>query len=389
MSINTQTDGGTALGSDEYIINRAGVDFKQSHTQIVAGVTTLIATESSTRTSEILNLTNTKLELTGGTMTGLLFLSGAPSLALHAATKDYVDTADALAIPLAGGVMTGLLTLSGDPSSSLHPATKEYTDLADALLLPLAGGVLTGALILDANPSVALGASTKQYSDDGDAGRWTNSVDLNCGANPNYPVSLKGVTYRVSVGGKIGGVSGKVVQVDDIIYCHTADPVGGTQASVGASYSIIQTNLVQASQSEAGYLAISTDLAIKTGTSDIVAITPLGLRSTVNELVPNHNRISTASLAVVVPVSTQSTLYLLTGSGAGVVGVTIPEISTITGSAKITLTFKDAGINASVNNITITASGSDTIDGAATSVISADGDKVTLVTDGSTAWYVV
>lgn len=59
------------------------------------------------------------LSKTGGTMTGALTLSGAPSTSLHAATKAYVDSGDATvlavanaALPKAGGAMTGDITLN-------------------------------------------------------------------------------------------------------------------------------------------------------------------------------------------------------------------------------------------------------------------------------------
>lgn len=65
---------------------------------------------------------------------------------------------DSEKVPKAGGTMTGLLTLSGAPSSNLHAATKKYVDDADALLLPLAGGTMTGGLVLSGEPSAALHA---------------------------------------------------------------------------------------------------------------------------------------------------------------------------------------------------------------------------------------
>jgi hypothetical protein len=40
--------------------------------------------------------------------------------------------------------MTGLLTLSGDPTTALHAATKQYVDTADALKANLASPALTG-----------------------------------------------------------------------------------------------------------------------------------------------------------------------------------------------------------------------------------------------------
>ena len=64
------------------------------------------------------------LLLTGGTLTGALTLSGAPTSDLHAATKAYAD----LMLPLAGGTLTGFLTLHADPTSGTHAATKDYVD---------------------------------------------------------------------------------------------------------------------------------------------------------------------------------------------------------------------------------------------------------------------
>ena len=56
---------------------------------------------------------STKVPLAGGTMTGLLTLSGAPTATGHATTKTYVDTADGLKLSLAGGTMTGNIVMSG------------------------------------------------------------------------------------------------------------------------------------------------------------------------------------------------------------------------------------------------------------------------------------
>ena len=60
-----------------------------------AGAWVELANQSdlTTTNSNVTNLTNNKLNLSGGTMTGTLTLSGAPSSNLHAATKAYVDTA--------------------------------------------------------------------------------------------------------------------------------------------------------------------------------------------------------------------------------------------------------------------------------------------------------
>ena len=72
---------------------------------------------------------------------------------------------------------------------------------------------------------------------------WKGATD--CSANPNYPAAAKGDAYTVSVAGKIGGASGSTVDVGDV-FVATADNAGGTQAAVGASWAILEHNLVAA-----------------------------------------------------------------------------------------------------------------------------------------------
>jgi len=68
--------------------------------------------------SDVTNLTNNKLNLSGGTMTGTLTLSGAPSSNLHAATKAYVDTAVASA---GGGSLELQYGQHGASNATLNP----------------------------------------------------------------------------------------------------------------------------------------------------------------------------------------------------------------------------------------------------------------------------
>lgn len=118
------------------------------------------------------------LSLSGGTMTGPLLLHAAPTQALEAATKAYVDAitpASGPFLPLSGGTMTGLLTLALNPSGNLDAVTKQYADgigsnASNALTiaqaaLPRSGGTMTGPLTLSGDPTNALVAATKQYVD--------------------------------------------------------------------------------------------------------------------------------------------------------------------------------------------------------------------------------
>ncbi len=73
----------------------------------------------------------------GDTMTGQLVLSGNPTVSLGAATKQYVDSADALKLNLSGGTMTGALDMGSNkitglanPTSGTDAANKSYVDAA-------------------------------------------------------------------------------------------------------------------------------------------------------------------------------------------------------------------------------------------------------------------
>lgn len=65
---------------------------------------------------------------------------------------------------------------------------------------------------------------------------------LDCSTNPNYPAATVGDTYMVSVAGKVGGASGIVVEAGDFVIA-SATNAGGTQASVGTSWDVIQVNV--------------------------------------------------------------------------------------------------------------------------------------------------
>jgi len=58
-----------------------------------------------------------------------------------------------------------------------------------------------------------------------------------CSGSPNYPAATAGDVYYISVAGKIGGASGRVVAVNDLIVCDVTNG-GGDQATVGADFSI-------------------------------------------------------------------------------------------------------------------------------------------------------
>ena len=143
-------------------------------------------------TSNVQAQIDSKLNLSGGTLTGALTLSADPISAMQAATKQYTDTKDTLKVSKAGDTMTGSLILAADPTALLEAATKQYVDTkdatrktyidnADATKVSKAGDTMTGLLVLSADPAAALGAATKQYVDTKDTTQKTyiDTADAN------------------------------------------------------------------------------------------------------------------------------------------------------------------------------------------------------------------
>ena len=193
-----------------------------------------------------------KLALAGGTMTGLLVLSGNPSAALGAATKQYVDaintslsTSISGKLSTAGGALTGSLTLASDPSSSLQAATKQYVDTANALKFNKAGDTMTGALVLAADPTAALAAATKQYVDGG--------------------------AYQTAVGGS-ATYSGKVVKLNSV------GIIDGSMLPVAATYlgtvSLTAAYALSGTFSTGNYYAVSSSGTIDSSWSTRLNGTP-------------------------------------------------------------------------------------------------------------------
>lgn len=86
-----------------------------------------------------------------------------------------------------------------------------------------------------------------------------------CSANPNYPAADAGHLYFVSVAGKIGGASGVSVEAGDMFICKVDGTAAGNQATVGANWNVIQTNIDGAVTGQSS--SVDSELALFSGTS--------------------------------------------------------------------------------------------------------------------------
>lgn len=73
--------------------------------------------------------------------------------------------------------------------------------------------------------------------------------NIDASTNPNYPAGEVGDVYVITVAGKVGGVSGKSVDVGDLVVCKIAN-AGGDEAAVGVDWFVVEHNLQKASQAE-------------------------------------------------------------------------------------------------------------------------------------------
>lgn len=116
----------------------------------------------------------TKVSKSGDTMSGVLAMGtnkitglGNPTANQDAATKTYVDTADALNLPKAGGTMTGAIAMGtnkitgmGDPTNAQDAATKNYIDVLFGSTTSAATSAASAATSASSASTSASSAST-------------------------------------------------------------------------------------------------------------------------------------------------------------------------------------------------------------------------------------
>lgn len=137
---------------------------------------------------------------------------------------------------------------NADNTSDANKPVSTATQAALDLKAPLASPALTGT---PTAPTAPASTSTTQIASTafvmGEvASAVTGLLDLkgdtDASANPNYAAASKGDAYYVTVAGKVGGASGKSVEVGDV-YIAKADNAGGTEAAVGTSWFVLEHNL--------------------------------------------------------------------------------------------------------------------------------------------------
>lgn len=175
--------------------------------------------------------------------------------------------------------------------------------------------------------------------------------DTDCSSNPNYPAASKGDAYIVTVAGKIGGASGKSVDIGDV-FVAKADNAGGTEAAVGTSWFVLEHNL-------AGALLAANNLSdlASAGT----ARTNLGLALGVD--LPDYFFIRLDADYTLTSTTAVQQLFNTTANG---------RLTLATGLYKVSGVFKMTGMSATLGNAAFSLAGTAVLAGQMLHVVGGD-----------------
>ncbi|HEY3319909.1 MAG TPA: hypothetical protein VGP72_05470 [Planctomycetota bacterium] len=213
VSTDKITSGAASPGMVLAADGSGGVGFvtpSAAATVATAAGTSIVAAINDPATSGTLN---GYVRRAGDTMAGALTLSGDPTAATHAATKQYVDAKSGAVsgvaasagnsvvtalnsaattttlnayVKKAGDTMTGPLALSADPTATLHAATKQYVDNADSAKVSKAGDTMAGALTVNGAIEAASSSDIKITVASTNVANGA-AINLQCRGNANSP----------------------------------------------------------------------------------------------------------------------------------------------------------------------------------------------------------
>lgn len=311
------------------------------------------------------------------TTTTLSYLDATSSIQTQLNTKITASSTDSLSnktINLTSNTLTGTLaqfnTALSDADflsqAGIETVTNKTIDagansISNIALSMFAANIIDVDTALSANSDSRLATqkAVKAYVDASVTGLLDLKGSTDTSTNPNYPSGLKGDAYYVTVAGKIGGASGKTVEVGDV-YVALADNAGGTEASVGTSWFVLNQNL--------------TGVALTSGTlAQFAATTSAQLAGVISDETGSGALVFATSPTLVTPV-----LGVATATSINKVAITAPATSatltiangkTLTANASITLAGTDSSILSLAGNLTTSGAFATTLTATATTTL--------------------
>ena len=144
----------------------------------------------------------------------------------------------------ATATVQGIVELATDPEAIAGADTVRAVTPANVAAV-FTNRIATSTALGTSNTLVPSQGAVKAYADSllGANDAMVYKGVINASTNPNYPAADAGHTYKVSAAGKIGGAAGPNVEIGDMLICTTDGTAAGTQAAVGANWTIVQTNI--------------------------------------------------------------------------------------------------------------------------------------------------
>jgi len=382
MAIGDLTNVTPPADTDIFWGEQGGADFYWTRAQIVAGVAADLAAEISATDAEITALDSTRIKKDGTiAMTGDLTLSGGPSSNLHATTKLYVDTADALKAPIASPTFTGApaAPTAADGTSTTQVATTAF--VANALdeyvfernEITAATATLTEdqAGYIGLNRAGTIDITLPTISALTNPGRVFYRIKDE-GFNANATTNLITITRGGSDTIENAGTSTTISTAGEDVYLYND---GGSAWYLSAVDTV-------ASETAVGKIELATSGEATTLTDTGRAITPATLAAVLDQELYKSTELGTASKTMA---EADAGTWYVSYTNTGAVSIVLPDPGTVTDATKCVFEIVDAG-NASVNNITITAGGSATLDTVSSLVINTTRAGMKFINDG-TNWF--
>lgn len=234
------------------LITAIGTDYKQLRTWITGSASgNLTGLTTTVKTDLVAAINEVKAGSTGAPPDASETVKGIAELATQTEVNTGTDDLR-IVTPLkfqtrlaayAQPLDTDLTSISGLTTTAYGRAFLELAN--QAALQALLGLDTDVALAANSDAKIATQKAVKAYVDGhldaNNAFQYKGVQD--CSTNPNYPAASAGWAYKVSVAGKIGGASGINVEVGDTLICTVDGSASGTQATVGANWIILQTNI--------------------------------------------------------------------------------------------------------------------------------------------------
>ena len=368
-------------GSEEYVVDLSGVTYKVNGSGIVKAVTDQLNAYIASTDNAISNLQTGKLDKSGGTMTGLLTLSGTPTSQFHASTKKYVDDNISGLAPEIGASFdnTSTAVTQADTVENTTLATTEYVgnkieyETRKKTIIASTPYSLTealrGVILVNHTTAAATVLNLPQISTliNPDRVEYT-IIDSGLNANTNN------ITINAFAGDSLDSGTSTTITANGasrILICNSINNTWYFKSKDQA-----------ATSSSAGTVELATTAEAEALSSSTVVLSP----STAGDILDLHKFQRTA-IAASPHTATAAQSGILGVTVAGAVTINLPAISSLTEPQRVRYTIVDERGSALTGNITVDPNGGELINGATTRVITDNYGAITIYNNG-TNWFI-